>query len=274
MQLPQKNPPVQLHLRSVGARRRFATLRAIFALMLREMTTSYGRSPGGYIWAVLEPTAGIALLTAIFSLGFRSPPLGSSFPIFYATGLVPFLIFADLINKTAQSITFSKQLLAYPSVTFIDAILARFLVNGITQLMVAYIILSGIWVFFGGRTVPDYPAIFLSFAMLITISMGVGVFNCFLITMFPVYQRIWGILTRPLFIISGIFFLFHSVPQPYRDVLWYNPLVHVVGQMRSGFYPSYDASYVAPEYVFGLGLSLMVIGLVFLSRYHRDLLNR
>ncbi|MEL6475009.1 MAG: sugar ABC transporter permease, partial [Pseudomonadota bacterium] len=34
-------------------RRRFASLRSIIALMLREMATSYGRSPGGYLWAVL-----------------------------------------------------------------------------------------------------------------------------------------------------------------------------------------------------------------------------
>ena len=35
--------------------RRFASFRAIGALILREMATSYGRSPGGYIWAILEP---------------------------------------------------------------------------------------------------------------------------------------------------------------------------------------------------------------------------
>ena len=101
-----------LPLKPLHARRKFATPRAIVALMLREMATTYGRSPGGYIWAVLEPAAGIALLTAIFSLGFRSPPIGSNFPIFYATGLVPFLAFIDVTNKTAASVTFSKPLLA------------------------------------------------------------------------------------------------------------------------------------------------------------------
>ena len=29
--------------------RRFATLRTVLALMLREMATTYGRSPGGYL---------------------------------------------------------------------------------------------------------------------------------------------------------------------------------------------------------------------------------
>ena len=93
--------------------RRFASLRAIVALMLREMATSYGRSPLGYLWALLEPVAGIALLTAIFSSGFRTPPMGNNFAIFYASGLVPFLMYVDLNGKVMASLNFSGSLLVY-----------------------------------------------------------------------------------------------------------------------------------------------------------------
>ena len=40
---PQLRPP------------RVQTFRTISALIMREMQTTYGRSPGGYLWAVLEP---------------------------------------------------------------------------------------------------------------------------------------------------------------------------------------------------------------------------
>lgn len=262
-----------LPLKPLQAQRKFATPRAIVALMLREMATTYGRSPGGYIWAVLEPAAGIALLTAIFSLGFRSPPIGSNFPIFYATGLVPFLAFLDVTNKTAASVTFSKPLLNYPSVTFFDAVAGRYLVNGITQLMVAFIILVGILVLFETRTVPDYPQIIIAFAMLAALSLGMGTMNCFLQTMFPVYQRIWSILTRPLLLLSCVFYMFDTIPSQFQTYLWFNPLVHVVGQMRKGFYPSYDATYVSATFVFLTSVVTLLIGLVFLLRYKRDLIN-
>ena len=49
-------------------RRRLASARAIGALILREMSSSYGRSPGAYVWAILEPVAGIALLSLVFVL--------------------------------------------------------------------------------------------------------------------------------------------------------------------------------------------------------------
>jgi hypothetical protein len=50
-----------------------ASFRTITALILREMATTYGRSPGGYLWAVLEPVAGVALLSLVFSLALRNP---------------------------------------------------------------------------------------------------------------------------------------------------------------------------------------------------------
>lgn len=254
-------------------KRPFATLRTIMALVLREMVTSYGRSPGGYIWSVLEPVAGIALLTVIFSAGFRSPALGTSFPLFYATGMLPFLMYTDVSGKVALSILFSKPLLAYPAVTYLDAILARFLVNMLTQLLVAYLVLFGIMLIFDTQTVPDYPTIILSFTLAATLALGIGTLNCYLFIRFPLWQRAWSILMRPMFIISGIFFLFESIPEIYRDILWYNPLVHIIGMMRRGFYADYDGTYISVTYVVGIAMMCMMIGLLLLHRSHRDLVN-
>jgi capsular polysaccharide transport system permease protein len=260
-------------LRRVGARRSLPTIRTIFALMVREMVTSYGRSPGGYLWAILEPAAGTALITAIFSLGFKSPPLGTHFGIFYASGLVPFFVYMDVVSKVGSSIQYSRSLLVYPAVTYVDAIIARFLINGMTQLMVAYIVLSFIIFALDAPVSIDVGSIALAFVMALALGLGVGTMNCFLFAMYPLWERIWAIVTRPLFFVSGVIFLHDNVPQPYRDWLTWNPLVHVVGESRSGFYARYDAAYVDVVYVFAFSGIALVIGLVFLFRYHRDILH-
>ena len=267
-------PPSLPQRRSAAyPKRPLATLRAITALMLREMATTYGRSPGGYLWAVMEPVAGIALLTAVFSVGFVAPPLGISFAMFYATGMVPFLFFADVSGKIATSLMFSKPLLAYPSVTFLDAITARFILNVLTQLMVAYIVLFGTMKLLETRVIPDLVVIIQACALTATLALGVGVMNAFLFTRFNVWQRAWSIIMRPMFVISGIFLLPESIPEPYQTYLNFNPIVHIIGLMRRGFYASYDASYVSIPYVLSISLSSLVLGLLFLRRYHRDLLN-
>ena len=45
---------------------RFRMPRTIVALVLREMATTHGRSPGGYVWAVLEPVAALIVMTVVF----------------------------------------------------------------------------------------------------------------------------------------------------------------------------------------------------------------
>ena len=118
-------------------RRSFASGRVILALMLREMSTRYGRTPGGYIWALLEPLGGVLILAIGFSLLVRSPPLGTSFILFYATGMMPFDLFQKVSNATAKSLRFSRPLLAYPAVSWIDTLLARFLLNTLTSMTIS-----------------------------------------------------------------------------------------------------------------------------------------
>ncbi|WP_371732403.1 MULTISPECIES: ABC transporter permease [unclassified Aliiroseovarius] len=164
--------------------RRFKTWRSISALILREMATSYGRSPGGYLWAVLEPVGGLAVMTIAFSLAFRSPALGNNFPLFYATGFLTFQMYSDLSAKLGQAIRFSKPLLFYPAVTYADAIIARFLLNALTHLMVFYILMAGIMWFFETGSILNYNAILNSLGMSLSLGLGIGTLNCFLLTRF------------------------------------------------------------------------------------------
>ncbi|MEM6594053.1 MAG: ABC transporter permease [Pseudomonadota bacterium] len=255
-------------------RRSFGSLRAIIALMLREMSSTYGRTPLGYLWAILEPVVGISLLTLVFMAILHAPPIGNNFAIFYATGMLPFLLYMEMSNKVMQSMQFSTQLLVYPSVTFVDALLARFFLTLLTQILVMGIVFAGLMALFDTRTQPDILKIALAISMVAALGFGVGSLNCVLVGFAPSWARIWAIANRPMFLISCIFFPYEAIPLPYRDWLWYNPLVHVVGQMRHGFYPYYDAAYVSLLYVFGLALGLSATGLLFLWRYYRDILHR
>lgn len=267
---PEPPPP----LRPVSTAPRFGTARAIGALVLREMSTTYGRSPGGYLWALLEPALGIMLLVFIFSTGFRSPPLGSNFAIFYASGVLPFLTFLTIQNKCAQAINFSKQLLGYPRVTFIDAIFARFILSLATQILVSVIIFSLILYIFDTRTILILPRLLQSYAMAASLGLGFGLITAVLTTRFPLWQSIWSVLTRPLVLVSGVIFLPEWVPDPYRSWLEWNPLVHVVGESRRAFYYSYEGEYVEPAFAYALALIGAVTGILFLRSYYRDFLER
>ncbi|WP_109468740.1 ABC transporter permease [Albibacillus kandeliae] len=266
------SPPPALPPANAG-RRRFATLRTVLALMLREMSTRYGNTPGGYVWAILEPLGAILVLSVGFSLVLRSPSLGTSFLLFYATGYLPFSLFNSISNTTARALNFSRALLRYPAVTWLDAVLARFLLNTLTSVVIATLLCGSILILEDAHAALDAPPVIEGFVLTMLLGLGVGTVNCALIGLLPVWEVAWSIITRPLFLASGVLYIYEDLPQMARDILWYNPLIHVIGLIRTGFYPTYAAAYVNTLYVLGLSLALLAMGLILLGRYHRDILN-
>lgn len=254
-------------------RRRFATGRTIFALMVREMATTYGRSPGGYVWMVLGPALGIALISYLSGFVMRQPMLGTNFPYFYASGIMVFTAYNDIQSKTMGALRYSRSLLAYPAVTYVDAIVARVALASVTHAVVSILVFAGIIWFYALPVILRPGYLVGAFALAVLLGLGIGTLNCVLMSFLPVWERIWGVLMRPMFFISAIFFTFESLSSQVQAVLWFNPVVHLVGLMRAGLFPTYDANYVSVAYVAGIGLVSLGFGMIFLNRYHREIIN-
>lgn len=248
-------------------------LRVVLALMLREMATSYGKSSLGYLWAVLEPIGAIAVLSFAFSVAFQNPALGSSFPLFYATGYLPFMFYNSIQNAVGATLRENIQLLFYPRVTYMDALISRFILTTITQFLVAFIVFAGIILLSNVNQRLDMTAIVLSLVVAAVLGFGMGVLNCVIIHLMPSWRQIWSIITRPLFLISCIFYIFDSLPIWVQSILWYNPLVHIIGLTRTGFYSVYEGGYIVLSYPLVVGGVTLFLGLALLRRHADELIN-
>lgn len=247
--------------------------RTIMALVLREMASRYGRTPGGYIWAVIEPLGMIIFLSYGFSLLLRSPPLGGSFIVFYATGQLVYTLFLRTNTTTMTALRYSRSLLSYPAVSWIDAVLARLILNVLTELLVAYILLGSIILIFDHRSTLDFAAILTAFSLAILLGFGMGLINCVLISFFPVWRQTWKIITRPLFLASGVIWIYEELPRLAQDILWWNPLVHITGLSREGFFSTYDPQHVSVLFVMTPALIMIAMGLLLIRRFNQRIVN-
>ncbi|GAB5447020.1 ABC transporter permease [Gymnodinialimonas sp.] len=252
----------------------FASARAIIALMLREMSTRYGRSPGGYIWAVVEPTAALLVMAFVFSLLIRSPSLGNSFLLFYATGYLPFLLYNLTIATVMHALNFSRPLLMYPAVTWIDAILARFILNTLTSLAVSCIVLFGILEFTDTTAVLEFRYMVTAMAFAALLGLGHGTFNCALLGLYPVYGHFWSIATRPLLIGAGVFFLYEDLSPAIQSILDWTPWIHFTSMFRQGVYPTYAPDFISVPLLVVWALVPLVFGLLLLRRHRQQILMR
>lgn len=240
--------------------------RVIGALVIREMITRYGRSWGGYVWAILEPAGMIGVLAFAFSQIIHRPPIGDSFVLFYATGYVPFHLFVETASSTGTAIMVNRQLMHLPMVTPLDAMIARFLLSLLTFIVVSIVVFGGILLFVEEPVAISLSSLALSLCGGALLGLGMGSLNAVLFAYLPSWKQIWAIISRPLFLVSGVLFTFESLPPGLQGVLWWNPLVHVVGEARKGFYGTYQGDYVSLLYVFLVGMIAVLIGGALIAR--------
>lgn len=250
-----------------GIKRQFAIT---FALVVREMTTRYGNKVGGYMWAVLDPVLTIVILTAVFSAVARLPPLGRSFTLFFATGYAAFYMYRSTSEQIGSAVESNRALLNYPVVRPYDTILGRLILQIVTLFVVNILLFSVIYVMHPYSGISLYP-IFLASVIAIFLGAGVGAANIVWFHLSSTYQQVWGIINRPAFIVSGVFFLPEALPQPFKDILMWNPLVHIVGLFRTGFYPTYRADYVDMSYLVGLTIFSLAFGFMLVWMFDAQL---
>jgi len=213
------------------------------------------------IWALLEPIIGISLLSAIFMVAVPAPPLGEDFALFYATGLLPILIFQDITQKMNVAIRFSRPLLGFADIGLAEMALSRAALAVLVQLVVMALILTGLTLVSRFPVGFDVSQLFSAIAAILVLSLGVGVLGCWLSIELPVWSRVWAAILRPLILVSGVFFLVDEIPDPFRDWAMWNPLAHIISAFRAGVYPPYEGALASLLYVSGFGVMAMAVGL-------------
>ncbi len=236
-------------------------MRVVAALFIREMEARFGSKPGGYVWALLDPAAHVSLMTIIFQAIARAPALGVSFPLFFATGYMGFQFYQATAAYLNGAVKANRSLLSYPSVAPIDTIIARYFLQLGTTVLVGIFVLGAIILWM--RTPPElnWRSIIEATLVASTLGLGVGLINNVMFLKFALYEQVFSIVNRPLFLISGVFFLPDAIPHPYREIVLYNPLVHVIMQFRVGFYSEYRAAGLDMPYAYTFAFLTLFIGM-------------
>ncbi|QRM42295.1 ABC transporter permease [Rhizobium sp. BG4] len=241
--------------------------RVVAALLIREMATRFGSKPGGYIWAILDPAAYIIFLTVIFGAIAHKPALGTSFPLFFATGYIGFQFYSAVVTYVNGAVKSNKALLSYPNVAAVDPVFARFLLQLGTTSAVAAVILGTISLFLKTPLVLDWAAILEASLLACLLGLGAALFNNVMFLRFPIYEQIFGIVNRPLFMVAGVFFLPDLIPHPFREMLLINPLCHVLMRFRSGFYSEYDPGSLDMPYLYSFTACWLFAGMLTFTGY-------
>jgi capsular polysaccharide transport system permease protein len=249
--------------------------RVIAALIRRETRAHFGERRLGYLWAVIEPALHMVVLGLLFSYVMRRhSPLGGSLMMFMLTGLMTYFLFYKLASYVAGAVSENRSLLNLPPIKPLDVMVARAILETTTYLFVGFILFLWLAMTGHGDAVPSHPIrLAAGIATTICFGFGVGLINAIIRIFVLNWSTIFGFLLSPIFLLSGIWFLPDGVPPPFRGYLLYNPLMHCIMWVRSGYYRSYDPPELDRGYAACVSLLIVAIGLTLLRVMRRKILE-
>ncbi|WP_426959659.1 ABC transporter permease [Muricoccus radiodurans] len=239
-----------------------ARLRVLDALMLREARTFFTHSKLGYTWALFEPLTHVfVLMIAISFLGGDHPPvIGDSLPVFYMTGVLPYLFLCHLTEKGMDLARSQRVVLTLPTVNLADVIAASLLLRAATDAVVL-IVSVGVFIAIGMAELPrDALSLVLAYLLLFLLGSGIAAVNMALSTLSSVPEKIWPIALRAFYFLSGIFYHPDAMPTEFREIVLWNPLLHVIEWVRQAYFPLYVSPYLDTGYVFRCAVAALLLG--------------
>jgi ABC-2 type transport system permease protein/capsular polysaccharide transport system permease protein len=224
--------------------------RVVWALVLREILTRFGRHNIGFLWLFVEPmmfTLGVtALWTATKSVH------GSNLPIvaFAVTGYSSVLLWRNMPGRCIGSIEPNLSLMYHRNVRVVDILLARLILEagGAT---ISFIVLTLVFSSIGWMELPeDVLTVVFGWFMLAWFGMSLALFLGALAERSELVEKLWHPTAYLLFPLSGAAFLVDILPKQAQDLILYLPMVNGVEYVREGFFGSrivahYDMAYMA-----------------------------
>lgn len=248
-------------------------LRVIGALVRREALTRFGRFRFGYVWAFIEPALYIGVFALARQFTGSNPLFGDNALLFMVTGLLTVRTVLIIGGRIMGAITANLSLLTFPIVKTFDVIVARAVLEVLTLSVVTIAFVIGLYVVTGVWAPEDLQTTLAGYGAALLLGVSIGSFNAVLSRIAPFWERVWSLMTLPVLFLSAVFYLPGSLPTNILDILWYNPVLHVVEWVRSGVYISYEP-FLSTSYVLWLSATLLLFTLVGNRFFARHLLER
>jgi capsular polysaccharide transport system permease protein len=235
--------------------------RVIWALILREMITRYGREGIGVLWFIAEPAMFIVGVMIIFSQ-FHSANAGLSVAEYLAVSYPTILLWRNGTNRIQKSLEINRALLHHKPIRPIDIIYSRIILEFSTA-AAAFIVLFIIFVAVGICQMPaDILTMVLGYLLVVWFSFAFVMIMAALSELSEAVDRISHIILYLMLPFSGVFVAAYMVPQQLRDYLLLFPLVNAVEYFHHGYYGSRMMTYYHLQYTVVVILAMTFIGLV------------
>lgn len=246
-------------------------LRVIHALMIRELTTRYGRENIGFLWIMAEPLLFAGLVAIIWRFWKGPQEHGISIIAFVVTGYIPITLFRHGVMRSASIFTANSSLMYHRQIKILDFVVVRFIIEFLGGMM-AYVFIAAILIAFDGVPVPADPGLLIAgWTLYALFSFSLCLIIAPVSEMSEVVEKLIPVTTYIMIPVSGLFTLASWLAPGPREYLLLSPFVNGMEMMRKGIWGDEITAYYNIWNPIGCSAVAAIIGLVLCRRIRRTL---
>lgn len=197
----------------------------IWNFAISDLKIRYRNSVLGFFWTVLEPLLMLAVLYIVFTNIFKSQI--EHFGMYILLGIIMWNMLTRGTEIGLNSIIARSNLVTqiyFPrEIPAISATITALLMTGLE--FIVFGIFTVVFQFTPPLTIIFLPLVlFLEFILILGISLPLSVLN----VRYRDIQFIWKVILQAAFFLTPIFYKFEILPESFRKVLVYSPMVQII----------------------------------------------
>lgn len=248
-------------------------LNVMHAVVLRDLRSRYFDHGLGFLIVPLFPVGHMVILLLIYKILDRQAVFGDDLVLFFATGLIPALMFNYVSRYMSVSLITNKGMLAFPEVKLLDILLARSLLE-LFGIVLSIFFMITVIVSVGSspnpRSVLDVMCVLAIVALL---AVGVGVVVSVISAVWPFFAMFYSLFTIVIYISAGAPIYLHAFPDVVIYYCSFNPVFHAVEWIRTAYYLGYPNFYISRLYLVSWAFVSLAVGLLMERTFRRFITN-
>ncbi len=207
-------------------------LEIVIQLVRGEFKLRYKSSLLGYFWTLFKPLMLFGVIYLVFSVFLKSPM--QNYAVYLLLGIILWNYFSEATMNGMNSLVSKRDLvtkLYFPRETLVISANLSSLITLLLNLIIFAIFYAA------SQITPGFSIIyFLPYLLLLFLfSTGVSFILATLFSRFHDLSHIWEVLLQILFWLTPIIYDLSFVPEPYRKLLYLNPMTQFISFSRRLF---------------------------------------
>ena len=203
-----------------------------FFLVFRDIKVLYAQTVLGFSWALLNPLIQILIFTVIFGGVAPIETDGIPYRLFSTVAIVPWTYMSNAMTAGASSLVTGQAMLGkiyFPRIIFpVTPILAK-----IVDFLISLLLIVAVMIYFGVYPTLSMLYLPLFFLMMIAVPLGISLWLSALAIRYRDVKFAMPFVIRMLIYSAPIVYTASAIPDKWRLVYSFNPIVGVIEGYRA-----------------------------------------